>query len=55
MEWIVKGLLGLLIILYLALPFLANPVRAGRRDDDAQLADAVEHEILAMRQAQSDD
>lgn len=36
MELMMKGLLGLVIILYLALPLLTNPFRAARGKDDAE-------------------
>ena len=32
----IKGLLGLVILLYVALPLLTNPFRAARGKDDAQ-------------------
>lgn len=35
MELMIKGLLGLVILLYLALPLLTNPFRAARGKGDA--------------------
>ena len=36
MELMMKGLLGLVIILYLALPLLTNPFRAARGKGDTE-------------------